>query len=492
MKKKIIVIILSVVLIIIVAIFSILYFFTNIFKSDEELFWKYFAQNTDIVDVVYNKQINNQYEFMKNSSYVSNGNLSIVMEQGENSSKQLNVTTNSRHDVNTGRTYSEAILKNGDIDLFKVSYINSEDIYGIKCDEIFPNYIGIQNSNLNQLASSLEIANSNNIPSKIDIGAFFDLFNINQDEIDYLNEVYFPIIINKIQDNQYSQKTEKIQIGEETIDCNVYSLVLTSDNIKEILRDILSNIKLDEQTMTTICNKLTLLGMNSDYTEVSNLQLKIDELINIIENMQINNSIEISVYENNNQVIKTTFTMNEKFNINYTKNNKSKTISIDIPTIDKLNNIQSNVINDNNTNEIIDLNKVSEETKQRGNSRIIITNQELNNTITQNIQIIPNVNNEIQNTNITINIQSVQNESFNNSYNLTLNMSEDENNKIITINYNTNTSKNDQVEEIEELNASNTAIANNYQPDEYKAFLKTWRDLFKERLIEKISILGFY
>ena len=428
---------------------------------------------------------------MKNNSYVSNGNLSIVMEQGENSSKQLNVSTNSRHDINTGRTYSEAILKNGDIDLFKVSYINSEDIYGIKCDEIFPNYIGIQNSNLNQLVSNFGIADSNNIPSKIDIEAFGNLININQDEKEYLKEVYFPIIINKIQKDQYSQKTESIQIGEETINCNVYTLVLTSDDIKSILRDILSNLKLDEQTMTKICNKFELLGMSSDYTEVSNLQIKIDELINIVENMQMNDNIEISVYENNNKVIKTVFTMNEKFNIIYSKNDNSKTISIEMPSIDKLNNIQSNIVNDTNTNEIIDLNKVTEETKQNGNSKIVLTNQELNNTTIQNIQIIPNVNNETQNANITINIQSVQNESFSNSYNLTFNMSEDEHINIITANYDTNTSKTDQIEEIEELNASNTAIANNYQPDEYKAFLKTWSDLFKERLIEKISILGF-
>lgn len=492
MKKKIIAIILGVILIIIVAIFSILYFFTNIFKSNEELFWKYFAQNTDIVDAVYNKQLNNQYEFMKNNSYVSNGNLSIVMEQGKNSSKQLNVSTNSRHDINTGRTYSEAILKNGDIDLFKVSCINSGDIYGVKCDEIFPNYIGIQNSNLNQLVSNFGIADSNNIPSKIDIDAFGNLININQDETEYLKEVYFPIIINKIQKDQYSQKIESIQIGEETINCNVYSLVLTSDDIKSILRDILSNLKLDEQTMTKICNKFELLGMSSDYTEVSNLQIKIDELIKIVENMQINDNIEISVYENNNKVIKTVFTMNEKFIIIYSKNDNSKTISIEIPSIDKLNNIQSNIVNDTNTNEIIDLNKVTEETKQNGNSKIVLTNQELNNTTIQNIQIIPNVNNETQNANITINIQSVQNESFSNSYNLTFNMSEDEHINIITVNYDTNTSKNNQIEEIEELNASNTAIANNYQPDEYKAFLKTWSDLFKERLIEKISILGFY
>ena len=97
--------------------------------------------------------------------------MSLVIEQGENSSKQLNATTNARHDQNTGRTYAEAILKNGDIDLFKVSYINSGDIYGIKCDEIFPNYVGIQNADLSQLAANLGIPNSN-IPNRIVPQAF--------------------------------------------------------------------------------------------------------------------------------------------------------------------------------------------------------------------------------------------------------------------------------------------------------------------------------
>ena len=132
------------VVLVVTIIVTIMLLSTDALKSDRELFWNYFAQNVDVSDFIFKNKLESQYEFKENNSYTSSGDLSLVIEQGENSSKQLNATTNARHDQNTGRTYAEAILKNGDIDLFKVSYINSGDIYAIKCAEVTPVYIGFR------------------------------------------------------------------------------------------------------------------------------------------------------------------------------------------------------------------------------------------------------------------------------------------------------------------------------------------------------------
>ena len=90
-----------------------------------------------------------QYNFKQNNSYISTGNLSFIRVQGEESSKQFSVDTTSRHDISTGRTYADAVLKNGELDLFKVSYINSDDIYAIKCDEVYERY-KLELENINQ------------------------------------------------------------------------------------------------------------------------------------------------------------------------------------------------------------------------------------------------------------------------------------------------------------------------------------------------------
>ena len=89
-------------------------------------------------------------------------------------------------------------------------------------------------------------------------------------------------------------------------------------------------------------------------------------------------------------------------------------------------------------------------------------------------------------------MQAVQNGTFNNSYSIASSTITDERTKVTTLTYDTSTSMSDQVEEIEELNGNNTAIANYYQPEEYMYFWESWSSLFRERFMEKLATLGFY
>ena len=54
-KKKILLIVIPIVVVlIIVAVVAVLYFTTDLFKSNKELFWKYLAQNEDITNILKN------------------------------------------------------------------------------------------------------------------------------------------------------------------------------------------------------------------------------------------------------------------------------------------------------------------------------------------------------------------------------------------------------------------------------------------------------
>lgn len=495
-KKKLLLMLIPIAVVLDVAIIvTIMLLSTDALKSDRELFWNYFAQNVDVADFIFNNKLESQYEFKQNNSYTSNGNLSLVIEQGENSSKQLNATTNARHDQNTSRTYAEAILKNGDIDLFKVSYINSGDIYGIKCDEIFPNYVGIQNADLSQLASNFGIPNSN-IPNRIVPQAFFDLLDLTDEQKAHLQEVYIPIINNKIQDTQFAQSTEYTEVYGVGNECNVYTLVLTSDNIKEILRDILSNAKLDNQTMTMLTEKFTSLEMSTEYTDANNLQLKIDQMTEEVENMQIENNLEIKVYENEGQVVKTTFSIGGQFDITYEKMDNAKTITIETPSMDSLNATNAETINNESTNEIIDLSQEAGQATGKGNTRIVISvqNQDMadsSNVTMTSISVVPDVNDNERGLNINL-TQSMKNEDFTNYYDINVATSSGDRAQVMRFEYDTTTRVSDQIEEIEELNGNNTAIANYYQPEEYMYFWESWSSLFRERFLEKLATLGFY
>ena len=66
MKKKTLFIIITIIILLsIISIITLLYFTTDLFKSNEELFWKYFSQNKDVLSVLNNDKLTSLNEFKK-------------------------------------------------------------------------------------------------------------------------------------------------------------------------------------------------------------------------------------------------------------------------------------------------------------------------------------------------------------------------------------------------------------------------------------------
>lgn len=327
-KKKVLLIIIPIIIVLIIAvIIAVLYFTTDLFKSNEELFWKYFAQNKDVLNIIENEKQAEQSQFKTNNSYTSNGNLSLVIEQGENSSKQLNVVTTARHDVTTNRTYADATLKNGDIDLFKASYINSGDIYAVSCDEIFQGYVGTENSGLTQLAANFGIEN---FPDSININEYSNILDLTDEEWTHISETYLPVITNSISEESYTKSSEEIQVNGQTYNTNVYSIQITGENLKQLIINGLTTLKGDTQTLVMISNKLSTLGLGIEYTDVSNMLLQIDEIIENIQNINIEDNLYINVYENNEEVVRTSIDLENNFDIVYDRTSSTNSLTIDI------------------------------------------------------------------------------------------------------------------------------------------------------------------
>lgn len=488
-KKKLIILISIIILILL--LITILYFTTDLFKSKEKLFWKYFAQNKDIINLFINDKNNKQSQFKAENSYTSTGNLELKIGQKDQSFKQLNATSTVRHDNLTNRTYADATLKNGDMDLFKVSYINSGDIYAIKCDEVFPNYVGIQNSNLTELASNYGI---DNFPNSINLTQYTDLFEINDEQLKYVSDTYLPIIMNEIENDQYSNNDTIIEFNGEEYSVEAYSVSLTSDNFKRILIECLNTFD------------------NTSPIEVA---------IEYIQEMNIQNNVNLYIYVDDGKVIRTEISSEGLFNIIYDRSTNLDSLTIDVnqSILQKLGEQFSNIIDnntndnnagmalnditssentnniedysDNNSNEIINLNEVATETLNKKYSKIVLTRRSEGFNTINTLNIIPDAEESNRNIILTINMSEVQNNQINNSYNIEYNTSNGDQTQTLTIVYNINTTKADQVEEIPELSNSNTAIANNYEPSVFKNFINSWFSILKNKFSEKMVMLGF-
>ena len=462
------------ILVVIAIIIAIIFWVLNSSESNEELFWKYFAQASDVTQVILSDKLNAQENFKETNSYTSNGNVAVVLTQGEVSSKRFNVSTSARHDVNTNRTYAEAILKNGELDVFKVSYARNGDIHAVKCDEIFENYVGIQNFNLTALGASYGI---DNVPDTIDKNNYINLFELTDAQKQHLADIYLPIIMQHITSESYQKTEETIEINGTSYNTNVYKIELTSDNVYSILVDCINALKTDTETLMLVSDKLSKLGFGTEYTDTANLAQKLDELVG---QLQIQDNLIITVYENDENNIRTNIVFGSKANITYERIGNISNFYADIS--------YQTALNEESREEIIDLNTL---TQTSGNTtRIIIDINIDESTTTSNIQIIPDVQNSEENINIQINLGAVQNDSITNSGSITINKVEDEKQYTTTITYDNNIEKADTVEEIEELTVNNTAIANNYTAEQFDIFIKTWANMFIDKLSEKMTTLG--
>lgn len=475
-KKKLIIIIPTIAVLLIAIIITILYFTTDLFKSNEELFWKYFSQAEGMTKIIDNDKVEEQEKFKQTSSYIANGDISFMLSQGENSLKQFNATTTSRHDVDTNRTYSDVILKNGELDIFKVSYINSGDIYGIKCDEIFGSYVGIQNSNITELGKKYGIEN---MPNSIDKNEYTNLLELTDAQKQYLIDIYLPIVKKYIPKDQYKKVKENIDIDGVSYTVNVYKIELTGDSLKSILEECLNTLRTDTETLMIVSEKMSKLGFGTEDTDTANITAKIDEIIGKLKSTTIQDSLAISVYENDGNNIRTQMNFGSKISIAYEKVENTSRLSIDVSH-------EKNMVESNN--EIIDLDEITG--SSNAISRIIIEKNINNNETTNNIQIVPDIQNLEENINISLSFSAVQNDNINNSYIITLNQFEDDKKNNATITYNNNIVKASDVEEIEELSGSNTAIANNYTKDQFTGFIKNWSNIFIDKLSEKMTTLG--
>lgn len=575
-KKKILLIALPIATVVIIGIiFAVLFFATDIFKSPEDLFWEYMAQNKDIVNVLENDKLALQNDFKNNNSYTSNGNFTYTDAQGENSSKSFNVVTTSRKDINANRTYADATLKNGDIDLFNVSYIKSGnaetgDVYGIKASEVVNNYVGFRNLGLKQLAAKYNIS-TDKVPDTIVWSDYTGVVDLTDEQKNHLYETYLPILKNNISKDNYVKTNQDIQIDGQTYNANVYAAQLTGEEIKQVILDFLDALKNDTETMVLISNKASVLNLGVEYTDMTNLTMKINNVIDKVNSLNITNNATIYVYENYDETIRTVLDIDNFLKITYDRINNKQILTFDYTkgsiadilsntvTTDTEINMDSNTIIDGNvdtntlannsvndtnngnqisTNENIilenlvtgdnsievvtndiaqgnttDENTVAENSINTNTSnttaidvpvvdnaneeniqqetkeivRLVITKTTNNENTSNNIIIIPDINNETTgNISFTYNISSVANDSINNSYNLTIS----DGTGTITCDYTTNTVKADQVEPIEELNETNTIIANNYEANQFTSFINQWIENFNKILSEKMASIG--
>lgn len=287
-NKIIIISLISVITIIaLMIIFLITYMTTDILKSEKELFFKYAMQLGEKEE---NSNINEYFEKKKQQPYKNDGSITVNIETSEESIKEeiesankVNITFNGNID-NIEKIAQEEISINYDENVkFPISFRCIGDTYGLQTEYVGAKYIAIENNELKKLFTKMGMVDVSNIPDKIDTEKK-EQIKLTEEEKQILSQRYKEVLSEQLPKEQFT----KLQNNESII----YTLELTPEQIKNILKKLIETVKTDDIIISKL-NEITEKEINPE---------DFDELIEEIDEIEIEESIKIKVYQTNKKL----------------------------------------------------------------------------------------------------------------------------------------------------------------------------------------------
>ena len=321
---KIAIITILILIILLIVVMASLFLFTDILKSDKEMFITYgtkiFSNEEGIID----NDLIQYIEKKKSNSYKNTSDISFDMELPESDLEQQNLvndfniklsgimdSANNSLEQNVSLNYSNEVnfpfvyRKIDGLKGFQTQYVGSK--YIVKNEEKELDEIGID---LNQVENI-------NFLEKIEV----PLGKLQNIEVTYLSNVF--------------EQIEKEKFSKVEIDGKVgYRLSLTGEELKNILLQSLENLKNNENIINQINEILCLENSSSKITKNS-----IEQTIEDLNNNTVEN-LEITIELTNNELIGLKIIYGQNmFNVEKEKdsNNLSYNINLNVVINDKTN-----------------------------------------------------------------------------------------------------------------------------------------------------------
>ena len=204
---------------------AFMYFFTDIFKSNKQLFSKYFSQNSKAFEFFKDENINSYFEKQKSTTYTSEGTIKTNVTFPDSSQSVManalqncNITFNGKVD-NQNKYFYETVKANySDTQSNELNLYRNNDIYAFKIGEILYRYIGIENNNLKEFATKMNIPEEiiSLIPNKIQLSALSGYLNVYSDEdITTIKDKYLNIITSNLTDDMFSNGDIKLSSSSD-------------------------------------------------------------------------------------------------------------------------------------------------------------------------------------------------------------------------------------------------------------------------------------
>lgn len=485
-KRKLIGIIIILILIIAVGVGAYLYFFTDMFKSPEEAFYKYLGKMARN-DLSYQEKLD-QIKEMKSKNFKSNSTVGIELKtKGTDYLSRLNQVTYDevsklKLDVETknvpsqNKTSSNISLKYNDETLTELKLVKGENIYGLQSEFLDEKYIAIENKNLKSLVRKFG-QESVGIPDQIENIDFYDLLYISKADKDKIVNDYSDVIKNSISSDKFSKADNVNQkINGEVKNTKTISLKMTVKEFIDVIIKVLEKLEKDEKTLDILfdkLNKIDVATIGTNYIGASTLNTKedlekvikqiIDKLNDTKEQIVDNKDVEIVLYIVDEEVSRVEF----KYN-NEVKN------AIECYTADNKKHLDFYTTRRDEKNYSYYMEETSRELRKVIGIEYSINKNESKTEFA--IDIFDNVK-------VGFELEK-QNENKN-SCRITIETKD----IAIALNAETNINYEDDIQ-IEDLDNENSIVLNNMNKEEMEKLFNNIKDTFQEKIMDKLKGLG--
>ncbi len=442
-KNKIIIISAIITIIIIAIIIGILYVKTDLFKTNEMLFYKYLAK-TELIEPEVAGAYQKLAQNMENSNYSKTGIINCSMASNDNITNVANIQNifsikyNTLKNKELKQLYADYTASSNNQDLITLRLLKDDNMYALKADNVVSKYLALENTNLRDFFAKLGVKDTKDIPDSIPQITLKELITIEPDLLNNIKSTYFTVISNELNANNFT----KITNTDKTI---TIELSLTQQEIADIEKKILETLKNDDTTINLIINKASLLSyeLNIDSLKTS-IQEEIDKITDTTYSSE-KGYLKLAVTENGKETT--------ALELRIMRNSEENTIEGKVQAIYKMDFSESNKLtiyaNDGKENNI----------------KEVITFGHANNSLLQNIEILA-INEDSSEKGIArIQYQINDYESNNIGENMEAEIVSEEDNSKIQINANGETQLKQDVE-IEKITDQNATKLNNMSSTE--------------------------
>ena len=304
-SKKRLIIAIIIILILVLAIagagFAYLYIKIDTFRTDQELFAKYISQNAETLQKFSDSQTIKQYENLKNvEKFESNTKIKTTYSEGGEVSNAINNlygTIVVQKDATDNYFYAD-----GQVILDEQKYLESEiikdkDVYGIRFTDVVKQFITVRDDDkFNDVANDIGIDSTKleKIMNGIDgTGKVTDAIATDS-ETETLKNKYMQLVIDTLKQGKFaSNKKAVITYNNNTVNTKAYSVSLTSEQVENLLIQILNNLKTEDAIISNL------------QTSKEKYQEDIDKEINSLTSEKEVPTVRITVYEQNGNTIRT-------------------------------------------------------------------------------------------------------------------------------------------------------------------------------------------